>query len=370
MPDDLWHKHSIIYSLDLETFMDGNGDGVGDFEGLNRRLDYLQNLGVDVIWLAPFQPTPNRDNGYDISDYYGVDPRHGSSGDFVEFMHQAKGRGLKVIIDLVVNHTSDQHRWFQQSRSDPDSQFRDWYVWSKKRPKSWNEGMVFPGHQESTWTRDKEAGMYYFHRFYEFQPDLNMQNPAVREEIRRVIGFWLELGVGLGMVGFAMSEDNLARFLAHPLGMVCSDGGAFAVEGPARRGHPHRRRGVRPRRGAAGVFVYKGKVYMVCGIQDGHWDGHVAWMDEYDPKTNQWKKLPDAPHVRDHVQAVVIDDKVYVAGGRRSTAKIGQVLNLTETAMDVFDFKTGKWTTLSRSPSARSAFWRSQGCLSAIWPTR
>ncbi|MHC2990221.1 trehalose synthase [Pontibacter sp. HJ8] len=195
MLEELWYKNAIIYSLDLETFMDLNGDGVGDFEGLARRLDYLNAMGVDTVWLAPFQPSPNKDNGYDISDYYGVDRRHGSSGNFVEFMHQAKKRGIKVIIDLVVNHTSDQHPWFQNARSSEDSLHRDWYVWSKERPDNWDEGMVFPGVQHSTWTFDKKAKAWYFHRFYEFQPDLNMDNPEVREEIRRIMGFWLELGV-------------------------------------------------------------------------------------------------------------------------------------------------------------------------------
>src|SRR5690606_10855493 len=114
-------------------------------------------------WLAPFQPTPNRDNGYDISDYYGVDPRHGSEGDFVEFMHQAKQRGIRVIMDLVVNHTSDRHRWFQSARQDRSSPYRDWYIWSKKRPPDWNQGMVFPGVQHSTWTRDEATREYYYH---------------------------------------------------------------------------------------------------------------------------------------------------------------------------------------------------------------
>ena len=195
MIEDLWYKNTVIYSLDLETFMDADGDGIGDFQGLMRRLDYLQSLGVGALWLAPFQPTPNRDNGYDISDFYGVDPRHGSSGDFVEFMHQASKRGIKVLIDLVANHTSDEHRWFQEARSSPDSRYRDWYVWSKKRPSNWNKGMVFPGVQESTWSRDAEAGEYYFHRFHDFQPDLNWDNPEVRAEVRRVMGYWLELGV-------------------------------------------------------------------------------------------------------------------------------------------------------------------------------
>jgi len=195
MIQDLWYKNAVIYNLDLESFMDLDGDGIGDFEGLARRLDYLHALGIDTIWLAPFYPTPNRDNGYDIKDYYGVDHRHGSSGNFVEFMHQAKKRGIKVIIDLVINHTSDQHPWFQDARSSEDAKHRDWYIWSKKKPDNWDEGMVFPGQQNSTWTYDKKAKAYYFHRFYEHQPDLNMDNTEVREEVRRIMGYWLELGI-------------------------------------------------------------------------------------------------------------------------------------------------------------------------------
>ncbi len=195
MIEDLWYKNTVIYSLDLETFMDSNGDGIGDFPGLMQRLDYLQALGIGTIWLAPFQPSPNHDNGYDISDYYTVDPRHGSGGDFVEFMHQASKRGLKVIIDLVVNHTSSEHRWFQLGRKDAESAFRDWYIWSKQRPDNWQSGVVFPGVQESTWSYDRAAQAYYYHRFYKHQPDLNMDNPAVRREVRRIMGYWLELGV-------------------------------------------------------------------------------------------------------------------------------------------------------------------------------
>ena len=195
MIEDLWYKNAVIYNLDLDTFMDASGDGIGDFEGLIRRLDYLQALGITAIWLSPFQPSPQRDNGYDITDYYGVDPRYGSSGDFIEFIHQAKRRGIRVLIDLVINHTSIDHRWFQEARADRDSPYRDWYIWSDKRPDDWNSGMVFPGHQESTWTRDSRAKAYYYHRFYEHQPDLNMENPEVREEIRRVLGYWLEQGV-------------------------------------------------------------------------------------------------------------------------------------------------------------------------------
>ena len=195
MIDDLWYKNAVIYSLDLETFMDSGDDGIGDFEGLMRRLDYLETLAVDAVWLAPFQPSPNRDNGYDICDYYGVDPRHGSSGDLVEFMHQADIRGIRVLIDLVVNHTSAEHRWFQRARSTPTSRFRDWYVWSDERPDDWHQGMVFPGVEDSTWTWDDVAHAWYFHRFYRHQPDLDMDNPEVRSEIRRIMGFWLQLGV-------------------------------------------------------------------------------------------------------------------------------------------------------------------------------
>ena len=195
MIEDRWYKNAVIYSLEVETFLDANGDGIGDLEGLIRRLEYLQYLGVDAIWLAPFHPSPNRDNGYDATDYYGVHPRYGSSGDFVELVHQARKHGLRVLMDLVVNHTSDEHPWFQEARAGRTSARRAWYVWSKKRPKHWNEGMVFPGVQARTWSFDRKAREYYFHRFFEFQPDLNATNPNVRREICRIMGFWLELGV-------------------------------------------------------------------------------------------------------------------------------------------------------------------------------
>ena len=198
--NDLWYKNAVIYCLSVGTFMDANGDGIGDFEGLMRRLDYLHGLGITAIWLMPFQSSPGRDDGYDISDYYGVNPAHGTLGDFVEFTHGAKQRGIRVIIDLVVNHTSDQHRWFQEARRDPRSRYRDWYVWSEKKPAGANTGMVFPGVQKSTWTYDKEARAWYFHRFYDFQPDLNTSNPHVQAEILKIMGFWIQLGVS----GFRM----------------------------------------------------------------------------------------------------------------------------------------------------------------------
>jgi maltose alpha-D-glucosyltransferase/alpha-amylase len=211
MIDDLWYKNAVLYSLNVGTFMDSNGDGIGDFEGLSRRLDYLSGLGVTCIWLQPFQPSPNLDNGYDITDFYGVDPRHGSSGDFVDFAHQAKQRGIKIIVDLVVNHTSNQHPWFKAARADKNSRYRNWYTWSKRRPKNYRKGMVFPGVQQTTWSYDKVAREWYYHRFYEFQPDLNVENPEVRTEIQRIMGYWLELGVSgfrVDAVPFIIESQN------------------------------------------------------------------------------------------------------------------------------------------------------------------
>jgi maltose alpha-D-glucosyltransferase/alpha-amylase len=200
MINDLWYKNAVIYCLSVGTYMDSNADGVGDFEGLMRRLDYLHGLGITAIWLMPFQTSPGRDDGYDISNYYEVNPRYGTLADFVEFTHAAAQRGIRVIIDLVVNHTSDQHAWFQQARRDPNSKYRDWYVWSKKRPANSSQGVVFPGVQKSTWSYDSKARAWYFHRFYRFQPDLNTSNPHVLAEILKIMGFWIQLGVS----GFRM----------------------------------------------------------------------------------------------------------------------------------------------------------------------
>ena len=211
MIKDLWYKNAIIYSVQVESFMDANGDGIGDFEGLSRRLDYLAGLGVTCLWLMPFQQSPRRDHGYDISDYYQVDPRFGTLGDFVDFTHQAKQRGMRVMMDLVINHTSDQHPWFQQARRDPDSPYRDYYLWSDTKPRDAHLGVVFPGVQRTTWTRDPVAGKYYFHRFFEFQPDLNMANPAVLAEVRKIIGFYVELGVSgfrVDAVPFVISGEG------------------------------------------------------------------------------------------------------------------------------------------------------------------
>ena len=207
-----WYQQAVIYCVDIETFQDSNGDGVGDLRGLTSRLDYLARLGVSTIWFNPIHPTPNRDDGYDVTDYYGIDPRLGSLGDFVELVHQCGNRGIRIMIDLVVNHTSDQHPWFQAARKSADSPYRDWYVWSPTEPPHADEGVVFPGYQRGTWSYDKVAKLWYHHRFYDFQPDLNWNNPDVREEIGRVVAFWLEVGVS----GFRMDGAPFVIEEVHP----------------------------------------------------------------------------------------------------------------------------------------------------------
>jgi trehalose synthase len=192
---DLWWKNAVIYCLDVETFLDWDADGIGDLKGLTERIDYLAGIGISCLWLMPFQPSPNRDDGYDITDYYSVDPRLGSLGEFVAMIRTAKDRGMRVIIDLVVNHTSDRHPWFRAARSSPSSEFRDFYVWQDEIPAEPKNEVVFPDAEDSIWTWDDKAGQYYLHHFYSHQPDLNISNPKVREEIAKIAGFWLELGV-------------------------------------------------------------------------------------------------------------------------------------------------------------------------------
>ncbi len=192
---DLWWKNAVIYCVDVETFLDWNGDGVGDFVGLTERVDYLAGMGISCLWLMPFYPTPGRDDGYDISDFYGVDRRLGTLGDVVVFLRTAKDRGLRVIVDLVVNHTSDQHPWFRSARASRSSPYRDFYVWRDEPGEEPGGAPVFPDAEDSIWSYDDRAGQWYLHHFYRHQPDLNIANPAVREEIAKIIGFWLELGI-------------------------------------------------------------------------------------------------------------------------------------------------------------------------------
>ena len=189
-----WFKNAVIYCIDIDTFKDGNGDGVGDFVGLQQGLSYLAGLGVTCIWLLPFYPSPDRDNGYDITDYLGVHPALGDLGDFAAFMDEANDRGIRVIIDLVVNHTSNEHPWFQAAKK-RDPRYYNYYVWRTEKPPDTKDQVAFPGKQRGVWQYSPAAKAYYFHRFYDYQPDLNTANPAVRAEIKKILGFWLALGV-------------------------------------------------------------------------------------------------------------------------------------------------------------------------------
>jgi trehalose synthase len=192
---DLWWKNAVIYCLDVETFFDDDGDGTGDFAGLTQRVDYLAALGVTCIWLMPFYPSPDRDDGYDVTDFFTVDPRLGTLGDLVEFVRSAKDRGMRVIADFVVNHTSNQHPWFVEARKSKDNPYRDYYVWRSDTPPDTSSEVVFPGEQTSLWTQDDATGEWYLHMFAEHQPDLNVTNPKVRNEIAKAMGLWLELGL-------------------------------------------------------------------------------------------------------------------------------------------------------------------------------
>lgn len=194
--DNLWYKNAIIYSLDIETFMDSNNDGVGDIKGLKHRLEYLSNLGITCIWLLPFYDSPNKDNGYDVRDYFQVNPKYGDLGHFAELVDTASELGIRIIVDLVVNHTSNKHPWFKEARKDKNSRYRDFYIWMDKKPKEGDKNVIFGKHQgNSNWEYDKKAEAYFYHTFYPFQPDLNISNPAVQKEIERIMHFWLKLGV-------------------------------------------------------------------------------------------------------------------------------------------------------------------------------
>jgi trehalose synthase len=210
---DQWWKNGVLYCLDVESYLDSDGDGVGDIAGLTQRIDYLAGIGITTLWLMPFFPSPDRDDGYDITDFTEVDHRLGTLGQFVELIRTARDRGLRVVIDLVVNHTSDQHPWFRSARADRSSPYRDWYVWADEPPDDGGKMKeTFPGEQGGVWTYDDEAGQYYLHRFYPHQPDLNIANPAVRAEIARIIGFWLQLGVTgfrVDAVPFLLELDGL-----------------------------------------------------------------------------------------------------------------------------------------------------------------
>lgn len=190
-----WYMNAVFYEVHIRAFCDSNKDGIGDIPGLISKLDYIKDLGVDCIWILPIYPSPLKDDGYDIADYYGIHPDYGNLEDFKTLINEAQQRGLRVVADLVLNHTSDQHPWFQASRSDPNSKYRDYYVWSETDEKYTQARIIFLDTEKSNWTFDEEAGLFYWHRFYASQPDLNYDNPAVVEEMQLVMKFWLDLGI-------------------------------------------------------------------------------------------------------------------------------------------------------------------------------
>jgi maltose alpha-D-glucosyltransferase / alpha-amylase len=207
-----WYSQAVIYAIDVGSYRDSNADGVGDLAGVRQALPYLQRLGIDCIWLLPFFATENRDNGYDVTDYYAVDPQFGTFGDFGDLVDEAEQRGIRIVIDLVVNHTSDRHPWFQAARSRDASPYRDYYIWNDQPPPLPEQPpSIFPDRVPSVWTWDEQRGSFYYHQFYPFQPALNHLNPDVRDEVRRIIAFWLRLGVA----GFRL--DAASHLIDPPL---------------------------------------------------------------------------------------------------------------------------------------------------------
>jgi maltose alpha-D-glucosyltransferase/alpha-amylase len=195
MSDELWYKNAIFYEVYVRAFKDSDGDGNGDLQGLIQKLDYIMELGVDCLWLLPIYPSPLKDDGYDIADYYGVLSEYGTIEDFKALLNAVHEHGMRLIIDLVLNHTSDQHPWFQASRKSRTSPYRDYYVWSDSDEKYQDARIIFLDTESSNWTWDDVAGQYFWHRFYSSQPDLNYDNPAVRQEMLNVMKFWLDLGI-------------------------------------------------------------------------------------------------------------------------------------------------------------------------------
>lgn len=209
--DPEWHRTAVFYEVMLRCFSDSSGQGSGDLRGLIDRLEYLQWLGVDCLWLPPFYPSPLRDGGYDVSDYTAIAPQYGTLNDFAELMDEAHSRGMRVIIDMVMNHTSDQHPWFQASRSDPEGPYGDFYVWSDDPTRYEGARIIFVDTETSNWTFDPVRRQYYWHRFFSHQPDLNFENPAVREAMKDVVRFWLRLGVDgfrLDAVPYLFEEEG------------------------------------------------------------------------------------------------------------------------------------------------------------------
>jgi len=209
--ENLWYKDAVMYQLHVRTFCDSNADGIGDFRGLTSKLDYLQELGINAIWVLPFYPSPLRDDGYDIADYTSVHPSYGTLQDFKDFLAAAHNRRIRVITEMVVNHTSDQHPWFQEARSSRENPKRDWYVWSDTDNRYQGVRIIFVDTEMSNWSWDPISKSYYWHRFFNHQPDLNYDNPAVREAMWKVMKFWLDIGVDgfrLDAVPYLIERDG------------------------------------------------------------------------------------------------------------------------------------------------------------------
>ncbi len=214
--DPLWFKRAVFYEIHIRGFFDGDGDGSGDFRGLIDKLDYLQWLGIDCLWLLPMYDSPLRDGGYDIADYRAIHPDYGTVEDFRAFVEAAHQRGMRVIADLVLNHTSSEHPWFQESRSSPDNPKRDWYVWSDTYERYEDARIIFTDTEPSNWTWDEQAQAYYWHRFFAHQPDLNFENPEVQAEMLDILRFWLDLGID----GFRL---DAVPYLFEEQGTICEN---------------------------------------------------------------------------------------------------------------------------------------------------
>ena len=211
MSDHDWFKKAVFYEVLVRSFADSDGNGIGDLVGLAGKLDYLADLGVDCLWLPPFFPSPLRDGGYDVADYYGVQPELGTLDDMRTLLDAAHARGMRVITDFVMNHTSDAHPWFQASRTDPTGPYGDFYVWRDAPDEYLDARVIFIDSISSNWSFDEVRGQYFWHRFYSFQPDLNFENPRVLEEMLKAFRFWLDLGVDgfrLDAVPYLIEEDG------------------------------------------------------------------------------------------------------------------------------------------------------------------
>ena len=308
---DLWWKNAVVYCVDVKRFADSDGDGWGDFRGLSRKVDYLADLGVTCLWLMPFFPSPLQDDGYDISDYYTVDPRLGSLGDVVDFLRTAHDRGLRVIIDLVPNHTSVEHPWFQDARRGPESRYHDWYVWSDDPPPETPSDVAFPGDETSIWQYDEVAGRYYLHRFYRFQPDLDVSNPEVRDEITRIAGFWTELGVDgfrMDAVPALLQSDDQAEvgrlpdpheFLRDLRGFLSRRNGESFLLGEANVPRPDQPRffgaADSPELSACFDFITMANVWLALARGDAGPLAHAIENRPHIPPESQW-----ATFVRNH----------------------------------------------------------------------